>query len=76
MAAEPLTASQVANRLRVPVSRVYVWAHRYQARKARRGRTVYYDWHDLKTIERCIRLGQPVPETPQERDQLRAHAAA
>jgi transposase-like protein len=72
LAAEPLTAVQVAGRLQVPVSRVYVWAHRYQARKLRRGRTVYYDWHDLKTIERQIRLGEPVPPTPQARDELRA----
>lgn len=76
MPAEPLTANQIAERLRVPVGRIYVWAHRYHARKARRGRTVYYDWHDLKTIERCIRRGEPVPETPEQRDRLRAAVAA
>lgn len=76
MAAEPLTAQQAATRLRVPVSRIYVWAHRYHARKVRRGRTVWYDWHDLKTIERCIRLGEVVPDTPEQRDQLRASVVA
>ncbi|MFC4006610.1 hypothetical protein ACFOY2_05215 [Nonomuraea purpurea] len=74
--ADPITASQSAERLQVPPSRIYVWAHRYNARKVRRGRTVYYDWHDLKTIARYIRVGEPVPETPEARDEMRRQPAA
>jgi hypothetical protein len=74
--ADPITANQGAERLKVPPSRIYVWAHRYNARKVRRGRTVYYDWHDLKTIARYIRVGESVPPTPEERDELRRRTAA
>lgn len=82
MTREPITIAAAAARLSFAgVERsertVRTWASRYHARKlARSGKTAYYDWHDLKTIERCIRLGQHVPETPDERDQLRARLAA
>lgn len=69
---EPVTAAEAAKRLRIPVGRVYVWANRYKARKARLGKTAWYDWHDLKTIARQVHVGEPVPGTPEERDAIRA----
>ena len=76
-AREPITISDAAARLRRPERTVRTWASRYQARKLLRpGKTAWYDWHDLKTIERQIRLGEPVPATPQARDELRASYAA
>lgn len=72
---EPVTAAEAAQRLRVPVGRVYVWVNRYNARKTRLGKTAWYDWHDLKTIARQLHVGEPVPKTPQERDEIRARFA-
>ncbi|MGI5155804.1 hypothetical protein [Microbispora sp. CA-102843] len=82
MTREPITIAAAAARLSFAgIQRsertVRTWASRYHARKlARSGKTAWYDWHDLKTIERCIRRGEPVPATPEERDQLRASIAA
>lgn len=74
---EPVTAAIAAARLRLKPVTIRTWAHRYGARKQGRykGRTVY-DWHDLKTIDRCLERGEKVPATPEERDELRAQAAA
>jgi hypothetical protein len=74
---EPITIAAAAARVRRPERTVRTWASRYHVRKlARLGKTAWYDWHDLKTIERCLRRGEPVPATPELRDQLRASLAA
>ncbi|WP_204078375.1 hypothetical protein [Planotetraspora phitsanulokensis] len=53
------------------------WARRYGVRVlGRAGRSVVYDFDDLATIEGCIWRRDDVPETPEERDQLRARLAA
>lgn len=69
---EPITIQQAAAKLGKPERRVRTWASRYHARRCPKlGKTAYYDWHDLKTIARQIHLGEPVPETPEERDEIR-----
>ncbi|MFF4417069.1 hypothetical protein ACFYY8_31500 [Streptosporangium sp. NPDC001559] len=70
---EPVTIQQAAQRLDKPERRVRTWASRYHARRCPKlGKTAYYDWHDLKTIARQIYLGEPVPATPEGRDEIRA----
>lgn len=70
---EPITIQQAARRLDKPERRVRTWASRYHARRCLKlGKTAYYDWHDLKTIARQIHLGESVPPTPEERDEIRA----
>ncbi|WP_440100047.1 hypothetical protein [Streptosporangium sp. H16] len=53
------------------------WARRYDVRRfdARAGAAVVYDFADLATIEGCIWRGDPVPATPEGRDELRAELA-
>lgn len=70
---EPVTIDQAAQRLgRLPRT-VRTWASRYHARfLVKVGKTSYYDWRDLATIARQIRRGEPVPATPELRDELRA----
>jgi hypothetical protein len=71
--AEPITAVMAATRLACRPVTIRTWARRYAARKqgVYKGQTVY-DWHDLKTIDRCIDRGEKVPATPELRDELRA----
>ncbi len=72
---EPVTIAEAAVRLAKLERTVRTWASRYHARKLPKftpGRTVYYDWHDLATIARQIHVGEPVPATPRERDEIRA----
>ncbi|MFI7449559.1 hypothetical protein ACIBQX_18830 [Nonomuraea sp. NPDC049714] len=33
---------------------------------------MFYDYNDLATIDGCMRRGEPIPLTADERDQLRA----
>jgi hypothetical protein len=37
---------------------------------------VFYDYADLATIDGCMRRGEPIAATPDERDQLRASLRA
>jgi hypothetical protein len=70
---EPITIAGAAVRLRKPEPLVRCWASRYQARRLiKLGKTAWYDWLDLATIARQLRLGQKVPPTPEARDELRA----
>ncbi|GII87086.1 hypothetical protein Ssi03_50760 [Sphaerisporangium siamense] len=74
---EPITIAAAAARLGRPEPTVRVWASRHHALKLRkRGKTAWYDWHDLKTISRQLDRGEPVPQTPEERDALRAQLRA
>ncbi|MBG0828538.1 hypothetical protein HS041_12240 [Planomonospora sp. ID67723] len=70
---ERITIADAAKRLRKPEPTVRVWASRYRARRLLKyGKTAWYDWNDLATIARCLHLGDPVPATPEARDELRA----
>lgn len=70
---EPVSLFAAAERLGKPRNTVGVWAHRYHARKLGKvDREVFYDYADLATIDACIHRGEPVPKTPEARDQLRA----
>ncbi|GAA1628239.1 hypothetical protein GCM10009733_026230 [Nonomuraea maheshkhaliensis] len=69
----PATARQAADRLDREPSTIRQWARRYQARVlGRAGREAVYDYDDVATIEGCIWRGDPVPPTPEARDELRA----
>lgn len=70
---EPVTAAMAAERLGCRPATIRSWAFRYAARKhgTHRKQTVY-DWRDLATIARQLHRGEPVPATPEERDELRA----
>ncbi|GAB2918446.1 hypothetical protein ACFMQL_20400 [Nonomuraea fastidiosa] len=73
----PATANQAAERLDRSPATIRQWARRYHARTlGRAGREVVYDLDDLTTIEGCIWRGDPVPDTPEDRDELRHHLAA
>ena len=76
MRREPITIADAAVRLGRQERTVRTWASRYRARRLvesrKVGKTAWYDWHDLSTIGRCLRLGEPVPATADERDELRA----
>lgn len=76
---ELVTAVEAARRLRKKPVTIRQWARRYQARQydpADYGmpdeRAKRYDYADLATIDGCLARGEPVPATPEERDQLRA----
>lgn len=74
---EPITIQQAAARLGKPERRVRTWASRYHARFLwKSGKTAYYDWNDLSTIARQIHVGEPVPATPAERDEIRSRFTA
>jgi hypothetical protein len=74
---EPITIDQAAGRLHRLPRTVRTWASRYHARHLRKvGKTSYYDWLDLSTIARQLHLGEPVPATPEERDEIRAQLFA
>ena len=69
----PATTRQAATHLDREPGTIRQWARRYQARTlGRAGRQVVYDLADLATIEGCIWRGDPVPPTPEDRDELRA----
>lgn len=74
----PVTIAQAAEQLGHPTPTVRVWASRHHARKVpfRPGKTAWYDYRDLATIEGCLFRKEPVPPTPEERDALRAHRRA
>jgi len=70
---DPVTIAEAAARLHRPEPTVRVWASRHHARRLLKlGKTVYYDYADLATIEGCRHRGEPVPKTPEARDELRA----
>jgi hypothetical protein len=73
---EPATVADAAARLRKRPGTIRCWATRYDARKLGtvKGRTVY-DYADLATIDACIHRGDPVPPTPEGRDEIRAARA-
>ncbi|MER5420354.1 hypothetical protein [Streptosporangium roseum] len=74
---ERITIADAAARLRKPEATVRVWASRHHARKLLKlGKTAWYDWRDLATIDRQLRLGLKVPPTPEERDEIRASLRA
>jgi hypothetical protein len=70
---DPATIAEAAERLRHPEPTVRVWASRHRARRLLKvGKTVWYDYVDLATIEGCLHRGVRVPKTPEARDLLRA----
>ncbi|WP_440063820.1 hypothetical protein [Streptosporangium sp. OZ121] len=72
-----MTATMAAARLGRSAVTIRQWARRYDVRRfdARAGAAVVYDFADLATIEGCIWRGDPVPATPEGRDELRASLA-
>jgi hypothetical protein len=73
---EPVNVNVAAARLRRSKRTIYSWATRYRVRKWGGREATLYDYRDLATIEACIHRGDPVPATPEERDQLRASYSA
>ncbi|MFD8558958.1 hypothetical protein ACWDOR_45695 [Streptosporangium canum] len=43
-----------------------------RAQAPQSGKTARYGWRDLAMIARRLHLGDPVPATPEERDEIRA----
>lgn len=69
----PVTAAEAAGRLDRSVGTVYSWVTRHSARRLKRiNRKMYYDFNDLKVIEREIRHGHEVPPTPEARAEIAA----
>lgn len=75
---EPVTAVEAAKRLHKRPVTIRQWARRYAARQydprhygMPDERAKYYDYADLATIDGCMSRGEPVPATPELRDQLR-----
>lgn len=62
---------EAAQLLHRSASTLRVWGTRYNARRVRVLGRVHWDYRDLATIDGCIRRGDPVPATPEERDRLR-----
>lgn len=72
MLPDPITAADAAARLHRQPATIRKWAERYDARQLGRDqRRTYYDWNDLATIDGCMRRGEDIPPTADERDQLR-----
>lgn len=77
MKPRPVTAAEAAELLpRRPgrpraAGTIYSWATRYKVRKWSNGEITLYDYNDLATIDGCMRRGEDIPATPDERDQLR-----
>lgn len=76
---ELVTAIEAAEQLGRKAVTIRQWARRYNARQydpAEYGmpneRAKRYAYDDLATIDGCMRRGERVPATPEERDQLRA----
>lgn len=63
---------EAAKLLQRSESTLRVWGTRYNARRVRVLGRVHWDYRDLATIDGCMRRGERVPATPEERDQLRA----
>jgi hypothetical protein len=63
---------EAAKLLQRTESTLRVWGTRYNARRVRVLGRVHWDYRDLATIDGCMRRGERVPATPEERDQLRA----
>lgn len=75
---ELVTAAHAAKQLGKKPVTIRQWARRYNARQydpAEYGmpdqRAKYYDYNDLATIDGCMRRGEPIPATPEARDELR-----
>ncbi|MET8866517.1 hypothetical protein ABZW11_26565 [Nonomuraea sp. NPDC004580] len=62
---------EAAELLRRSESTLRVWGTRYKARRVKVLGRVHWDYADLATIDGCIRRGEPVPATPEERDRVR-----
>lgn len=61
---EPVTAVEAGLRLNKSAATIRYWVIRYSAvQLGKHGRAVYYDFDDLTSIERSIRLGEPVPDS-------------
>ncbi|WP_204061573.1 hypothetical protein [Microbispora corallina] len=74
---EPVTAATGGNRLNRTPATIRKWGQRYGARQlGRAGRETVYDYRDLATIDGCIHRGEPIPPTPETRDELRAQRRA
>ncbi|WP_079313638.1 helix-turn-helix domain-containing protein [Microbispora sp. GKU 823] len=70
---QPITYTAAAARLDRSPSTLRDWVTRYAARRIGTvGRKTYLDYRDLAFIDGCMHRGEPVPPTPEERDQLRA----
>ena len=63
--------SEAAEQLQRSESTLRVWGTRYNARRIKVLGRVHWDYADLATIDGCITRGEPIPATPEERDQLR-----
>jgi hypothetical protein len=73
---EPVNVHVAAARLHRSPRTIYSWSTRYGVRKWGSRDATLYDFADLATIEACINRGDPVPATPESRDELRASYAA
>src|SRR5574341_2237459 len=70
---EPITYEEAAKALERTPSALRDWVTRYNARRLGKvGRRMYLDYRDLATIDGCMHRGEPVPATPEERDEIRA----
>ena len=67
-----ISLHEAAKLLQRSESTLRVWGTRYNARRVRVLGRVHWDYRDLATIDGCMRRGERVPATPEERDQLRA----
>ena len=64
----PVTSKEAAGRLDKPAATIRYWVTHYGARRLGKvGNIMYYDYNDLRVIERELRHEHPVPATPQER---------
>jgi hypothetical protein len=67
----PVTSKQAAGRLEKAPSTIRYWVTHYAARRLGKvGQVMYYDFDDLRVIERELRHGHPVPATPEERAEI------
>lgn len=64
--------SEAAELLGKSESTLRVWGTRYKARRVKLLGRVHWDYRDLATIDGCMRRGEDIPATPEQRDQLRA----
>lgn len=76
MRTEPVTLKAAATHFGRSWSSLRDWPSRYNARRLTTpralGRTAYYDFADLSTIDAHLFRGDPVPATPELRDAYRA----
>ncbi|MEV4672711.1 hypothetical protein AB0K34_13735 [Actinomadura sp. NPDC049382] len=69
----PVTSKQAADRLERSPSTIRYWVTHYGARRLGKvGQVMYYDFDDLRVIERELRHGHDVPSTPEERAEIAA----